>query len=1475
MFTNGLFPAPMQLPNCYIKSCGWIPIFALLLMQVPAWGQSQVQAITGHSITFEHINEEQGINNYVTCIFEDHLGYLWFGAGPEGLYRYDGYEFKHYEYLVDDTTSLPHNIVATIFHEDRSGNLWLASGGAIARYNRASDNFKRMSHLRQELGWFTWASLNSVAEDSDGNIWLSSYGNPAHPESGGLVMIDPDTEHVTQYKHNPTDSSSLSSNCISSLFADRDGILWIGHCGRGIDRFVPPSESLPGHFVHYRNCAEDPADSIRTPIREFVDDQAGSLWFRTDWNGILRYLKKEDCFKRYPLHPQPPNHKLRVTRLAVSPEGEVWMGTQQGLARYDRDMDEMKLYNHHPDNPRSISRGNITDIDFAKDGSIWMVMGDGHLENWMERFDPSSESFFVHKHRYNDPQSLSKSYLNSALVDRNGILWIATAAGGINKFDPNRRKFNSIFSNLTDAKQEYPDQILALCLDSRNVLWIGTDGDGLYSYERNSGKTTIYPYNTPESAALKSRKIHSIIESPEGILWIGGDSGLNRLDTRRMESEHFWPDPEKQNYYGPNYIRDLYRGSSGTIWIATMHGGLLSFNTETSTFTSHRQSEKNPGGVPVSGLMCVLEKDGKVWAGTLGGLFSYSPGDEEEASSHIRYSHDPSNPHSLSADMVGDLLFDKSGSLWIATGGGGLNKLDTASGEFIRYTTKEGILSNSITTLCLDGNGKLWLGSFSGLGLFDPLTESSIVYDRTDGLTSREIRQGSSIINPAGEIFFAGPDGINYFHPDSMITNDYIPPVVITRMQLFAKPLIPEANGRLELKHHENFLTLEFAALNYSNSPKNQYRYRMIGLDQDTIHAGTRRYASYTDMKPGSYTFWVSGSNNDGIWNPEGISLDILIHPPWSRSSLAFGIYVILILSVVLGIIRWRTWKLINDRKILEEQVKQRTQVIEEKDRHILEMDRMKTRFFANISHEFRTPLALIISPLEEIIARRKQGDPELKKLGVIQRNSQRLLSLVNQLLDLAKLDSGKLKLELVKSDVVSRMRLNCASFISMAEKNRIKYNYHLPDREYVTYFDLVKLDSILINLLSNAFKYTPREGIVDCYVRIEGPSNESPENKAPAQLSISVIDSGPGIDPEKQKHIFDRFYQGDEEHQTEGGGSGIGLSLTKELVELLHGKITVNSEPGEGSCFTVTIPLDKEHLKESEYLIKEEAREEKRPLLNVDHQAIFGKVSGDEISDEDALPSMEPIHLLIVEDNDDLRIYVKEQLQNAYTILEAANGVKGLKQALKHIPDLIITDVMMPGMDGMELCQRLKTNERTSHIPVIMLTAKADFESKISGLELGADDYILKPFQIRELRTRVDNLIRQRNTLRERFGGNLTTLSEDITLNSYDVKFIRRVSEVVEDHLADFEFDVKALQEKSGLSHTQLYRKLHALTGYSPSRFIRHFRLKRAVKLLEQNHGSVTQVAFEVGFGNLSYFTKCFKEQFGISPSAYTKQCN
>lgn len=546
----------------------------------------------------------------------------------------------------------------------------------------------------------------------------------------------------------------------------------------------------------------------------------------------------------------------------------------------------------------------------------------------------------------------------------------------------------------------------------------------------------------------------------------------------------------------------------------------------------------------------------------------------------------------------------------------------------------------------------------------------------------------------------------------------------------------------------------------------------------------------------------------------------------------------------------------------LENKVKERTAQLEQKNLQIMEMDQLKTRFFNNISHEFRTPLTLILGPLENMISDEEMEDQERRKVERMHRNALRLLGLINQLMDLSKFDAGNMKLELTEGNPVHELKTLITGFAPLAERKQVKFKYKLPEKPLRTYYDIDKLEKIITNLLSNAFRFTPEDGLVNCQVVFKEKSGKMKSS----ELEVSVSDTGRGIPPEQFEKIFDRFYQVEE--QKEGGGTGIGLSLTRELVVLHHGNIKVESEPGKGSCFTVTIPVGKSHLKENEYVIlKEEKKRINLPLPELIE--IEERYSPEETGQ--SLPEEKPI-LLVAEDNSDVRAHIFENLQEEFRIIEAADGEQGLEKSLDSIPDLVITDLMMPKMDGVEMCNRLKTDERTSHIPVIMLTAKANGESKIEGLETGADDYVIKPFNIKELIARVKNLIGQRKKLRERFSREVTLEPKDIAITSVDEKFLNRAIGIIEDHMGDFEFDAATFQDEIGMSRSQLFRKLRALVDQSATEFIRTIRLKRAARLLEQGYGNVAEVTYEVGFNNLSYFARCFKKLYSVSPSEYLR---
>ena len=533
-------------------------------------------------------------------------------------------------------------------------------------------------------------------------------------------------------------------------------------------------------------------------------------------------------------------------------------------------------------------------------------------------------------------------------------------------------------------------------------------------------------------------------------------------------------------------------------------------------------------------------------------------------------------------------------------------------------------------------------------------------------------------------------------------------------------------------------------------------------------------------------------------------------------------------------------------------------------NRLLAEMDELKSRLFSNISHEFRTPLTLILGPLEEMLVTEKEKKPTRKTVKMMRRNANRLLNLVNQMLDLSKLDAGSMKLELVEGDLIKSLKLIVLSFASLAEQKKIKFIYTFPEEKWTTCFDQDKLEKILNNLLSNAFKYTPEEGEVKCVVKMPDPGKNLVE--------ISIQDTGKGIPADQLDKIFDRFHQVEKSYELETVGTGIGLSLTKELVNLLHGDIKVESDLGKGTSFIIRLPVGKEHLKESEYiLVKKEKL--KKPVLAEELEVVTEEEGYAEDPLQEKKPEEEFPLVLTVEDHADIRTHIREHLEDSFRIIEAEDGVAGLDKAIENIPDLVITDLMMPKMDGVEMCKKLKTDERTSHIPVLMLTAKASVEDRVKGLETGADAYVTKPFNIKELRVRVTKLIEQRKKLRERFSRNIKLEPKDIAITSADEKFLNRAIGIIEEKMGDFEFDAQTLQQEMTLSRSQLFRKLKALTDLSITEFIRTIRLKRGAKLLEQKFGNVAQVTYEVGFNNLSYFAKCFKELYGVSPSEYVKQ--
>ena len=1437
---------------------------------------------------FERISVEQGLSqSSVHCIFQDSKGFMWFGT-EDGLNKYDGYQFTVYNNNPDDIGSLSSNEV--------------------------------------------WA----IYEDSSEVLWIGTIG-------GGINKFDRNTEQFTPYKHDPDNPNSISDNRVMSVYKDHSGVLWIG-TENGLNKYNREA----GIFTHYLQ---------NTSVSSICEDKSGTLLIGTIGDGLFKCDRSMQEFinYKYDINEHNSLSDNQVWSLYKDKSDFLWIGTFNGLDKLNLSTDQ--IFHYLPNN-------YIVSIYKDRSGTLWFGSRGGGLK----KLDPRSDKFTHFRYESGYPNSISNNQVISIIEDAAGVLWIGTFGGGINKLNRQKKKFAHFRSESNRINQMIHNSVWSLYESTycgKVFLWIGTD-EGLDKLDRGKGFYTHY---------LSGEHIRIIYEDNAGSLWIGTyGSGLFKYDQSTDQFFHFFHQPDKSISLSNNLvwaIHESWYNGKYELWIGTEYG-LNRLDNESGNFTRYLSESDNPNSLSYNYILSIHEdKDGILWLGTWGGGLNKF---DRTTGRFMHYIHDADNLYSLSDNVVSAIYEshnDDEDILWIGTFGGGLNKFNRKTGQFICYREKDGLANDVIYGILGDNHGKLWISTNIGLSQFDPENNSFRNYDVDDGLQSNEFNFGACHRSKNGEMFFGGINGFTAFYPDSIKDNPHMPNVVITDFHVFNRRVeiraenlkggneqfyIPKhisVTQDLEMSYKQNVFSFEFAALDYCNPQKNQYAYKMEGVDPDWVYRNaSRRYVTYTQLDPGEYLFKVKGSNNDGIWNEKGTSLKIIITPPWWKTNWAYVAYIFLFGLTLYAL---RTY----DQK--RQHLKHELEIEQHHAERLEEVDRMKSRFFTNISHEFRTPLTLILGPLEQLISGKFKGNL-IEQFKNMHNNGKRLLTLINQLLDLSKLESGKLKLQVQQEDIIQILRGIVQTFESMAllKKIVLKFNSIL-DTLYM-YVDQDKLDKIIGNLLSNAFKFTPEEGNIEVSLKMSNakipmpneiqnspvgesafrrdpkfpilsskfriPSSQSRRKEDeppgafpipnPSSIEIAVSNTGPEIPQDKLSKIFDRFYQLDDSVTRRQEGTGIGLALTKELVELHHGTITVKSDIDNRSIkslkpstespaypekdlyrttFTVMLPVGKEHFTTDE-LVEEsslsilDSGQSEAEILNYQEARIQDLESKIEYSRQKTSPSdryaghagrrIRPLpemksskisqasSILIVEDNPDVTTYLRGFLEDDYQIVTALNGRIGIKKALDKTPDLIISDVMMPEMDGFELCKKLKSDQRTSHIPIILLTAKADLDSKIEGLEYGADDYIAKPFDAAELQVRSKNLIEQRRQLREQFKKQLLFKPADITVTSIDEQFLDKVNSHIEWHMDDMEYTVEKLADEIGMSRQHLNRKLQSLTNYSARDFIRVIRLKRAAQLLQKRNDMITQIAYQVGFNNLSYFSKCFRRQFGQSPSQY-----
>jgi len=1320
-------------------------------------------------IPFETITQNDGYTgDYITYLLQDQLGYIWIGT-LGGLVRYDGYIFRKFQHDTSDSLSLSSNDCSVIY-EDSHKDIWVGTtSGGLNHFDRQTETFERFMQNPDDSTSLSHNSVTAIYEDNLNNLWVGTRG-------GGLNCLSRKTKQFERFLYNKA-PYSLQRNWVTDIVQDNKERIWVSTYGAGMALF----DAKKKHFHHFYSV--NTVDFLSYHIRE------GSIV------------------------------------LSIEPEknGTFLLTTETGLLRFDPNTQQFTdAYFQSKSSTTSYRRISfLLTIPTQTPDEFW-VNWDGGIS----RFNASTGKFMISEHNEDKPMGLSHYHSNGILEDTEKMLWAGNAIGKIDRLNPFTNQFENHKLHHIDATD-----ISIELEDTKGWIW-AVDSKGIHRFNVENGEYIFYNNELGDSNSVFSYKVATIYESSDGSIWFSLiNAGLGRFDPITNSFEHI-------GYKGVNglrYIRSFYEDSSGVLWLGTWEG-LYQFDRKTQSV--HQFPQKNEPGEPRPQDVTSIYEDqlGNIWLGMNCGLLKkyiptdnsweiFNPIPDEQL---VKYGN----------SYVQQIIESKNGLLWLATAGNGILRFDPHGKIFTRLTKKNGLPSNSISAISEDGKGILWVSTPEGLSSFNPDTKKIRTYDVHDGLPSNDIYGGvkSSV---DGKFYFGSTKGVFAFHPDSLKDNTVIPLIVITSLTRYnpseSDQPIPvkgiDVKKSITLSYKDDLLAIEFAALSYTKTAKNQYAYKLEGLQDEWIQLGTKRDLTLTNLPPGDYTLRIKGSNGDGYWNEKGTALQIRITPPWYWAWWSKSLYGLIILAGIIGMYRFQL-----TRRLATAEAQR-----------LKELDTVKTRLYTNITHEFRTPLTIISGMADQVLDNPKQWLQE--GIPMIKRNSRQLLALVNQMLDLSKLESGNLPINMIQDDILAYLKYIVESFHSLAESKQISlHTHHEADVIYMDY-DPEKVLHIVSNLLSNAIKFTPEGGSIHLQTQKQLADHQE-------QLAILVKDTGVGIPPEQLPQIFDRFYQADDTSTRRAEGTGIGLTLTKELVKLLNGFIHVESTVGKGTTFTVVLPISKLSPRQNAMpsdVLKEELFAKVQPL-DIDLSTI-----------DEKLPLV-----LIVEDNQDVVQYLSTFLQAHYRLEFALNGKIGIEKAIELTPDIIISDVMMPGKDGFEVCDTLKKDERTSHIPIILLTAKADVESKIAGLQSGADAYLAKPFNKDELYVRLEKLIELRRRMQARYSTFPKLSAEKYAPVQLEDSFLLKIKNVLEQHLSDPNFEIEVLCKALGMSHSQIFRKVKALTGNSISRFVRTIRLHKAQELLRNSNLNISEIAYEVGFTSLSYFSRTFQAEFGQSPSEF-----
>lgn len=1357
---------------------------------------------------FNFVNIKEGIpKTAVSSIIQDHNGFIWIGTNSTGLYKFDGIDYTVYKHKLLDSTSLSSSKI-TATYIDYKNRLWVGTEKGINIYNQDLDQFTTVV-LTEENNEY----IISLAEDSSNNLLIGTYHS-------GLFKLNLESFEV-QKVENSTYTSTGEEIQILSIKNSKQGKTFVG-TNRGLMEVDPVNNKL----IKTRIFLKD-KKSFDIGVETIFVDKKDNLWLGTQLNeGLFKCTLSDDINSTILEVKQLKFTAKKIMSIVELLDDTLIFATENdGLFHLKNDGTLIKNYRSNNNNENNILHNSIWSLYVDNNHRIWI----GYFNSGVAVSDSLYDKFYNIESVFNNKNSLKASSVTAIIKPEKDQLWIATDGGGVDIFNQKNHKITHITDNQTSKyKGLNSEYIKDLLINKDKSILAGSWDSGLFVLENNTNRFQNYTVKNT-NGKLQSNKVISLTEDLEGIIWIGTyDKGVHSFNPKTKEFKKYASEEFKKNNLVNADIRAILVDVKGIIWIGA----------KTGLYQIRKNTE---GGFKVTNLESEL----------------------------VKGYNSPSNTNSIYS------LYESSDkNIWIGTQGAGLCKYDRTNNTFEWFNEIKGLPEENIAAIVEDNDNNIWVSGNSGLTKINPKTTNFINYTANDGLLSNDFNFGAAYKDSKGFLYFGNIKGVDYFNPKNIKINTSKPILYLTGFKIFNEDVTPNVEDSplqkvisetdsIVLSPKQSVFAIEYSGINYTRPEKNNYAYYLKGYENDWNYVGHKRSATYTNLDSGSYTFMLKASNNDGVWNTTPLTLNIYVQTPWWRQTWAISLYLLFFL---VGVILLK--QLIKSRLKEKEFLKnERYQQLQNE-----ELNKRKLQFFTNISHEFRTPLTLILNPLKDIINDTSLKLPQVVKNrhAIMYKNTDRLYRLINELMDLRKLELNKMNVRAEKINIIEFINTITNYFEEETSRKNILLNLDFDIPEETIWADVKMLEKIVFNLLSNAVKVTPDGGAITIEILATDTPYVLPliHKKNPVEVvEIKISDTGSGLEQDQLEKIFDRFYQVEGLNKTYIGGTGIGLEVVQNFVKLHKGEIKAESKIGFGTVFKLFFAKGNDHFRKDEIILSKSQRyankEDFLSIPNVEYN----------VKTEENIQHQKQHTILVVEDNAELRDYLKSELENEYKIILASNGKQGLNLSKEFYPDVIISDIIMPEMDGFEFCKLIKTDPSTSHIPLLMLTAKASIENRIEGLENGADAYMVKPFDLKLLKLRLSQLIKSRQVIFEKYFRGVSGANEELNISTYDKDFIQKMLNYINDNLNNSDLAVEQLAKYLNLSRSQLYRKVKALTGKTVSEFIRKIRLERAKDLLENNSLNINEVCYNVGFASPSYFSKCFKAHFGISPTEIQKK--